>query len=119
MTNIDSTEAAPASRTPMKPVVATRSAPPQTMAASVPIKPRWVESAMQSTDANVCNVLDSRDEITLLFGTSQGWHNGSGDQDVKLSHHIVLTPFAAKRLAQMLALGTRDYVQRFGAITPS
>ena len=86
-------------------------------ATSVPIQPRWDDSAAQEAYANVCNVLGSREEVTLLFGTNQTWQSGSPTVDVNLSHRIVLTPYTAKRLAQMLAQGVREYEARFGAIT--
>lgn len=86
------------------------------VASSVPIKPRWDDTAMQSAYANVCNVMGSREEITLLFGTNKAWQAGSGELDVAVSHRIVLTPYTAKRLAQMLAEGVREYEQRFGPI---
>lgn len=88
-------------------------------AASVPIKPRWDDSAMQTAYANVCNVLGTREEITLLFGTNQAWQAGSNELKVQLSQRIVLTPYTAKRLAQMLEQGVREYEQRFGEITLS
>ncbi|RYX90583.1 MAG: DUF3467 domain-containing protein [Comamonadaceae bacterium] len=88
-------------------------------AASVPLRPNWDDSALQSAYANVCNVVGSREEIALLFGTNQAWQtdaSGQVDLDVKLSHRIVLTPYTAKRLAQMLVQGVREYEQRFGEI---
>lgn len=89
---------------------------PKIEAVSVPIKPRWDDSNMQSTYANVCNVLGTREEITLLFGTNQAWQAGSSEVSVQLSHRITLTPYTAKRLAQMLEQGVREYEQRFGEI---
>ncbi|WP_293776171.1 DUF3467 domain-containing protein [uncultured Oxalicibacterium sp.] len=83
---------------------------------SVPIKPRWDDSAMQSAYANVCNVMGTREEITLLFGTNKAWQAGSNEVPVELSHRITLTPYTAKRLAQMLEQGVREYEQRFGEI---
>ncbi|RYF35814.1 MAG: DUF3467 domain-containing protein [Comamonadaceae bacterium] len=71
---------------------------------------------MHTAYANVCNVLGSREEITLLFGTNQAWQAGSGELAVKLSQRVVLTPYTAKRLAQMLEQGVREYEQRFGDI---
>jgi Protein of unknown function (DUF3467) len=84
-------------------------------AASVAIKPKWDDSVMQTAYANVCNVLGSREEIALLFGTNQAWQSGN-ELQVRLSHRIVLTPYTAKRLAQMLEQGVREYEQRFGEI---
>ena len=91
----------------------------QPEAASVPLRPNWDDSALESAYANVCNVVGSREEIALLFGTNQAWQTGASgevDLDVKLSHRIVLTPYTAKRLAQMLVQGVREYEQRFGEI---
>lgn len=85
-------------------------------AVSVPIKPRWDDSKMQSAYANVCNVLGTREEITLLFGTNKSWQAGSDEVGVQLSQRIVLTPYTAKRLSQMMEQGVREYEQRFGEI---
>lgn len=85
-------------------------------AASVPLKPRWDDSTMQSAYANVCNVMGTREEVALLFGTNQAWQAGATDVGVLLSHRITLTPYTAKRLAQMLEQGVREYEQRFGEI---
>lgn len=85
-------------------------------AVSVPIKPRWDDSKMQSAYANVCNVLGTREEITLLFGTNKAWQAGSDEVGVQLSQRIVLTPYTAKRLSQMMEQGVREYEQRFGEI---
>lgn len=85
-------------------------------AVSVPLKPRWDDAAMQSAYANVCNVLGTREEVTLLFGTNKAWQAGDHEVQVALSQRIVLTPYTAKRLAQMLAQGVKEYEQRFGEI---
>ncbi len=89
---------------------------PPVEAVSVPIKPRWDDSKMQSAYANVCNVLGTREEITLLFGTNKAWQAGSDEVGVQLSQRVVLTPYTAKRLSQMLEQGVREYEQRFGEI---
>lgn len=112
--NKAATKPSPADAPTAKPVKAL--AEPKPESASVPIKPTWDDSAMQSSYANVCNVLGTREEITLLFGTSQSWQASSEGPAVKLSHRIVLTPYTAKRLAQMLEQGVREYEQRFGEI---
>ena len=89
---------------------------PPVEAVSVPIKPRWDDSKMQSAYANVCNVLGTREEITLLFGTNKAWQAGSDEVGVQLSQRVVLTPYTAKRLSQMMEQGVREYEQRFGEI---
>lgn len=77
----------------------------------------WDDSAMSSSYANVVNVLATREEMTLLFGTNQTWNaGGGGDLVVKLSDRIVLTPFAAKRLATLLDRRVAEYEEHFGKL---
>lgn len=85
-------------------------------AVSTPIKPTWNDTHMHSSYANVCNVMGTREEISLLFGTNQAWQAGSNEVRVDLSQRIVLTPYTAKRLSQMLDKGVQEYEQRFGQI---
>ena len=59
----------------------------------------WDDSRMNTSYANVCNVLGSREEITLLFGANQAWHAQQQEVKVLLSDRVVLNPYAAKRLA--------------------
>ena len=74
------------------------------------------DSKMKTSYANVCNVLGTREEITLLFGTNQAWQGGQRQVTVALSDRIVLNPYAAKRLAQMLEQGLREYEHRYGEL---
>ena len=75
----------------------------------------WNDDDMQSTFANVVNVLNTREEFTLLFGTNRTWNMGDGgDVRVDLSNRIVLTPYAAKRLLALLKARVDDYERRFG-----
>lgn len=77
----------------------------------------WDDSQMQSSFANVINVIHTREEFTLLYGTNQTWNPvSSRELTVKLSNRIVLTPYAAKRLMTMLAQHVAEYEQRFGAM---
>ena len=81
----------------------------------------WDDSQMTSTYANVCNVASTREEVTLLFGTSQVWRSEQ-DVSVRLNNRIILNPHAAKRLSVLLANVVGQYEQRFGALaatTPS
>jgi hypothetical protein len=71
---------------------------------------------MRSVYANVVNAAGTREEIVLLFGMNQAWHSGQKDVTIKLSDRIILSPFAAKRLAILLNKVIRDYEQRFGAL---
>lgn len=71
---------------------------------------------MRTAYANVCNVLGTREEITLLFGTNQAWHGAHAQVTVALSDRIVLNPYAAKRLQLLLAQGIKEYESRYGEL---
>ena len=71
---------------------------------------------MRSVYANVCNVAGTREEIVLLFGMNQAWHVAQKEVTVQLSDRIVMSPFAAKRLAVLLNKVVQDYESRYGAL---
>lgn len=76
----------------------------------------WDDSRMQTTYANVCNVLGTREEIMLLFGANQAWQSDQKEVKVVLSNRVVLNPYAAKRLMSMLEIGLREYESRYGEL---
>ena len=76
----------------------------------------WDDSRMQTSYANVCNVLGTREEIMLLFGANQAWQQDQKEVKVALSNRIVLNPFAAKRLMTMLEMGLKEYETRYGEL---
>jgi len=71
---------------------------------------------MRRSYANVCNVASTREEVVLLFGMHQAWQSGQKEVAVQLSERVVLSPFAAKRLAALLANVLREYENRYGAL---
>jgi hypothetical protein len=79
------------------------------------VKIKWDDSNMRSVYANVVNAAGTREEIVLLFGMNQAWHSEQKEVNVKLSDRIILSPFAAKRLATLLNNVIRDYEFRFGS----
>lgn len=76
----------------------------------------WDDSKMATAYANVCNVLGTREEIMLLFGSNQAWNRDQKEVKVSLSHRIVLNPYAAKRLMTMLEIGLKEYETRYGEL---
>jgi hypothetical protein len=76
----------------------------------------WDDSRMNTSYSNVCNVLGSREEITLLFGANQAWHSGQKEVKVMLSDRVVLNPYAAKRLAGLLDRVLKEYEARYGQL---
>lgn len=87
-------------------------APAATPAGSPKVK--WDDSSMRTAYANVCNVIGTREEIMLLFGANQAWQGGQKEVTVVLSDRVVLNPYAAKRLYQLLEQGIKEYETRFG-----
>jgi hypothetical protein len=77
---------------------------------------RWDESQMRRLYANVCNVMSSREEVVLLFGTSQAPLGGEAELAVQLTDRVILSPLTAKHLYDMLQDVLREYEARFGAL---
>ncbi len=78
---------------------------------------RWDDSKMRSVYANVCNVSSTQEEVTLLFGTNQAWRSGQKEVAIELSDRVILSPFAAKRLARLLNSVVEEYENRFGQLS--
>ncbi len=79
----------------------------------------WDDSGMESLYANIGTATANREEFFLLFGTHQNWRGNASDTKelkVKLSKRIVMSPFAAKRLAIILNQSIAAYEKQFGKI---
>ena len=90
------------------------SAPRPTGPAQMQVK--WDDSNLKSSYANVCNVASTREEVVLLFGINQAWRTGQPDVTIQLTDRIILSPFAAKRLAILLNNLVKEHESRFGAL---
>ena len=77
---------------------------------------RWDDSNMRSVYANVCHAAGSREEFVLLFGMNQSWHSGQKELKVQLTDRIVLSPFAAKRLTNLLNNVLKNYEAQYGPL---
>lgn len=60
---------------------------------------KFDDSGITSAYANVCNVSSSREEVVLVFGMNNAWERGASEVCVKLNSRVILSLFAAKRLA--------------------
>jgi hypothetical protein len=77
----------------------------------------WDDSEMRTTFANVVNVNSTQEEVMLFFGTNQTWNaQRKGQIQVKLDERVILSPFAAKRLAVLLDSVMKEYERRFGKL---
>ena len=79
-------------------------------------KIKWDDSNMRSSYANVCNVTSTREEVVMLFGMNQAWNRGQKEVTIQLTDRIVVSPYAAKRLAMLLDGVIKEYESRFGAL---
>ena len=78
---------------------------------------RWDDSNLKSSYANVCNVSSTREEVVLVFGINQAWERGKNEVQVQLTDRIILSPFAAKRMAALLENVVRQYETTFGELS--
>src|SRR5512145_3036516 len=80
---------------------------------------KWDDANMKTSYANVCNVTSTREEVTLLFGTNQTFATDQmeiREVKVQLTERIILSPFAAKRLALLIGNVMTEYEKRFGTM---
>jgi len=80
------------------------------------MKIKWDDSNMKSSYANVCNVTSTREEVVMLFGMNQAWNRGQKEVTIQLTDRIVISPYAAKRLAMLLGGVVTQYESRFGVL---
>lgn len=79
-------------------------------------KLRFDTSNVKSTYCNVCNATSTREEVVVNFGVNKTWDMGGGDLEVQLEHRIILSPFAAKRLQELLTRLISEHETRYGAL---
>jgi hypothetical protein len=79
-------------------------------------KVRFNSANLKSSYANFCNATSTREEVVLNFGVSNNWDRTPQDMEIELSHRIVLSPFAAKRLHTLLAKLMTEYESRYGEL---
>jgi len=77
---------------------------------------KWDDTGMKSSYANVCNVTSTREEVVMLFGINQAWNRGQKEVTIQLTDRIIISPYAAKRLATLLDGVVKEYEKRFGAL---
>jgi hypothetical protein len=71
---------------------------------------------MRSAYANVCNAIGTREEVVLFFGISNPSNNPQPEITVQLSQRVILSPYAAKRLATLLNNVVQQYETRWGSL---
>ena len=79
-------------------------------------KLRFDTTGIKSTYCNVCNATSTREEVVINFGVNKTWDMGSRDLEVQLEHRIILSPYAAKRLQELLTKLIGEHEARHGAL---
>jgi hypothetical protein len=80
------------------------------------VRVRWNTTALKSSYANFCNATSTREEVVLNFGVNHNWERSPQEMEIDLEHRIVLSPFAAKRLTQLLSKLITEYESRYGEL---
>ena len=61
---------------------------------------------IQLDNSNTCPIASAKAEIILNCGVNHSWEQRQSDSQVQLANRIILSPFAAKRLAMFFKRGT-------------
>jgi hypothetical protein len=77
---------------------------------------RWLTADVKSSYCNVANATSTREEVVINFGVNQNWDRQQRDFDIQLLHRIILSPFAAKRLQELLSKLIAEYETRHGEL---
>ena len=70
------------------------------------------------TAARIANVFGAhaKEEVVLNFGMNASWDRASPEMEIELAHRLVMSPFAAQRLAEVLTKLMADYRSRYGEL---
>jgi hypothetical protein len=76
----------------------------------------WNTAQLKSSYCNVANATSTREEVVLNFGVNQNWDRMQKEFEIELQHRIILSPFAAKRLSDLLSKLIKEYETRYGEL---
>lgn len=79
-------------------------------------KVKWDTAGLKSTYCNFVNATSTREEVVLNFGVNQNWDRMTSEVEIELDHRIILSPFAAKRLTDLLQKLLGEYENRYGEL---
>jgi hypothetical protein len=88
-------------------------------AAATPEAPRvkWNTMNLKSSYCNVCNANSTKEEVVLNFGMNSNWDRPHNELEIDLAHRVIMSPFAAKRLTEILNNLMKEYETRYGALS--
>jgi len=79
-------------------------------------KVKWNLEHLKSSYVNFANANSTREEVVLNFGMNNTWDRVSPEVEIELAHRVVMSPFAAKRLAELLGKLVTEYEGRNGEL---
>lgn len=88
---------------------------PQQVVAGAP-QVKWNVSQLKSSYVNFANANSTREEVVMNFGTNNSWDRTQSEVEVELAHRLVMSPYAAKRLAELLGKLMAEYESRYGEL---
>jgi len=77
---------------------------------------KWNVEHLKSSYVNFANANSTREEVVLNFGLNTSWDRSQPEVEIELAHRIVMSPFAAKRLSELLAKLMTEYESRHGVL---
>lgn len=77
---------------------------------------KWKVENLKSSYVNFANANSTREEVVLNFGVNEAWDRAQGEVEIALNHRIAMSPFAAKRLADLLTRLMGEYEKRYGPL---
>lgn len=77
---------------------------------------KWNVQQLKSSYVNFANANSTKEEVVLNFGLNAAWDRSQPDMEIELHHRIVMSPFAAKRLSELLSRLMDEYETRYGPL---
>jgi hypothetical protein len=79
-------------------------------------KVKWNVEHLKSSYVNFANANSTKEEVVLNFGLNTSWDRANPEVEIELAHRIVMSPFAAKRLAELMSKLMVEYETRYGEL---
>jgi hypothetical protein len=79
-------------------------------------KVKWNVDNLKSSYVNFANANSTKEEVVLNFGMNTSWDRASPEMEIELAHRIVMSPYAAQRLADLLTKLMGEYKTRYGEL---
>jgi hypothetical protein len=81
-----------------------------------PSQVKFDTTNLKSSYCNVCNGSSTREEVVINFGVNESWDMGQEKLLVMLQHRIVMSPYAAKRLRDMMNRLIEEHETKYGKL---